>query len=221
MTILMRTLLPSQRRVLLLLQLAGTAAALAWVPGNAAKLAVMVVIWLVGFGRVSRVELCIMLAVDLLFTGMNLGALHQGIFSFEHPDILGMPLYEFFMWGFYVVHTIRFVGGPPPRGRLAVALVMAAIFAVPFSTIAEPHLLLLATAIALAVSLAVFHEPQDFAYAGYMLFVGAVIECVGVGSGQWHYPDSPLGGVPLWFVTMWSGIGLFVRRLLVRIAPNQ
>jgi hypothetical protein len=48
-----------------------------------------------------------------------------------------------------------------------------------------------------------------------MAALGALIEYVDVWTGQWHYPGHPYGGVPLWFVTMWAGVGLFARRLIL------
>jgi len=42
-----------------------------------------------------------------------------------------------------------------------------------------------------------------------------------VHSGQWGYPGNPPGGVPLWFITMWGGIGLFMRRLIVPILERN
>jgi hypothetical protein len=176
----------------------------------------MIIVWLLGFRSLSRNDLLLMLGVNTLFTIMNLGALRQGIFAFQNPDLLGLPIYEFFMWGFYVVHTMRFVGGLPTRSPLIWVMVMAVAFAIPFTTIADPKLLLLVTAIILAICFVFYHEPADFAYAGYMIFVGAVIEYTGVCTGQWHYPAPPPGGVPLWFITMWGGIGFFVRSLLLR-----
>jgi len=71
------------------------------------------------------------------------------------------------------------------------------------------------TGIILAVALAAFHQRLDLAYAGYMILVGALVEYTGVWSGQWGYPGDPPGGVPLWFLTMWGGVGLFTRRLVV------
>lgn len=211
----MQNLQQAQRRIRLLFQLVGTAVALGWVPGNAAKLITMAIIWLIGFGYISWRELLVMFAINGLFLVMNLGALRQGVFQFSYPDVLGLPVYEYFMWGFYVLHTFRFWQLPHPRGSLVRALIMAVLFALPFSTIADAGLLFLATAGVLAASFALFHEPADFAYAGYMVVVGALIEYVGVGTGQWHYPSPPYGGVPFWFVTMWCGVGLFSRRLFL------
>ena len=48
---------------------------------------------------------------------MNQVALKQGTFVFDHPDLLGMPAYEFLTWGFYTLHTMRFLNGLPPQGR--------------------------------------------------------------------------------------------------------
>lgn len=67
----------------------------------------------------------------------------------------------------------------------------------------------------LAVCLALFNQRMDFAYAGYMAALGALFEYVGVWTDQWHYPGLPIGGVPVWFVTMWGGVGLFTRRLIL------
>jgi hypothetical protein len=58
-----------------------------------------------------------MAAVNLLFVLMNQAALKQGTFVFAHPDFLGMPAYEFLTWGFYTLHAMRFLNGPPPQGR--------------------------------------------------------------------------------------------------------
>jgi hypothetical protein len=88
---------------------------------------------------------------------MNQAALKQGIFAFNHPDFLGMPAYEFLTWGFYTLHTLRFLNGPPPQGRWITALVAAGAFALAFGTIADPNLLFLATASMLVVFFAMYH----------------------------------------------------------------
>ncbi|HTV45041.1 MAG TPA: hypothetical protein VMF05_06960 [Stellaceae bacterium] len=201
--------------LLLLGQLAATAAALAWVPGNPAKLATMVAIWWVGFGRLTGAEFLAACAVDSAFVVMNRAALDQGLFRFDHPDLFGMPYYEYLAWGFYTLHAIRLIGGRPANGNLYFAAGAAAVFALPFATIADRSALLPASAILLASCLALFHEFNDVLYAGYMAGLGVLIEHVGVSTGQWQYPDPPWGGVPLWSLTMWAGVGLFTRRLIL------
>jgi hypothetical protein len=176
----------------------------------------MLPVWLLGFGALSRRELLMMLLVNALFIGMNSAALSRGVFRFAHPDLWGMPAYEFFMWGFYVLHTARFVGSAGARpGRFGLALGLALVFSLPFSLTADPMLLLGASGAVLLASLAFLHQPKDLASLAYMIVVGAVIEYVGVSTGQWSYPHPPQGGVPLWFITMWGGVGLFSRRLFV------
>lgn len=204
-------------RSILMVQFVTTAGVLGWVPGNGAKLIAMGAVWVLGFGRIAVGELALMAAVDALFVVMNVMALKRGIFAFNHPDFLGMPVYEFLMWGFYALHTIRFLDGPGPRGHTIQAIAAAVVFALPFAMIAEPNPLLAASAAALAAAVALFHERMDLAYACYMAVLGAVIEHVGVATGQWHYPGQPGGGVPLWFITMWAGVGLFTRRLVLPV----
>ena len=200
-------------RLRLILQLLATLAVLAWLPGNALKLFAFLLIWALGFGRISGPELLLMIGINTLFVLMNLGALHQGVFRFNRPDALGMPMYEFVMWGFYVLNALHFLDGRPPRGRSWLALGLAALFALPFSTVGDATALTLVSAAILALCLALYHEPMDLAYVGYMIAMGAAIEYVGVATWQWTYPGS--GGVPLWFATMWGGVGLFSRRLLL------
>jgi len=202
-------------RIRLALQLLGTIAILAWVPGNAAKLLAFLVLWALGFGRISRPELMLMVGVNALFVFMNYGALGRGIFHFTSPDALRMPLYEFVMWGFYVLNTLRFVGGDPPRGKPWLALLMAVLFSLPFAVISDAGTLTVASGLALVIGLALYHQPKDFAYVAYMVIIGALIEYVGVATGEWSYPGNPPGGVPLWFISMWGGVGLFTRRLLL------
>lgn len=204
-------------RSLLLLQVPVTLAILAWVPGNLGKLASLLLLWAVTFRRLSQHEVVFFLTVCLFFTVMNAASLSQGIFSFTNPDLLGMPVYELFMWGFYLLHTRRLLAGPAPLGRRVVIWVLALFYATAFATIPDGRILLVVTGTLLFIGLIMFHEPLDVAYIGYFILMGAAIEYTGVYSGQWHYPGSPPGGVPFWFITLWGGVGLFLRRLILPI----
>jgi hypothetical protein len=195
-------------------QLAGTCIVLAFVPGNFAKLAALLVLWALTFGRWSRREAIAGLGVCLIFTAMDVEMLRRGVFAFRDPDWAGLPSWEFVIWGFYVLHAARTLGGYATGGRLALAAVLAIAFSVPFVVIADPFVLAAVSAAMLAIALSTFHHRLDFAYAGYMAFVGLLIEYTGVASGQWRYPDAPAGGVPLWSLPMWAGIGVFVRRIV-------
>ena len=202
-------------RILLGLQLVLTLALLALVPGGWAKLLGFLICWLLTFGAIRRRELFIYISVSALFSLMDIMAVRQGVFRFYAPDFLGLPVWEFFMWGFYVFHCMRLLGGAVPRVSRFAVVALAVLFAIPFMTLTDSWMLLAASGAVLAIALAFFHERADLVYVGYMIIVGALIEYVGVWSGQWRYPGDPIGGVPLWFISMWGGIGLFTRRLIV------
>lgn len=210
-------LLPSFDRVRdALLQVLWTLVVLAYVPGNALKAAVLTLGWALLFWPIARQELLVAFGVCLFFTSMNASALKQGIFKFSNPDLLGMPVYELFMWGFYLTHVDRlWRAGRPAMARPLVAWVLALFFSAAFSVITDQQVLFAVTAIILLIAFAVFREPMDLAYAGHMVLLGAMIEYLGVHFGEWTYPLDVPGGVPPWFVTMWAGIGLFYRRLII------
>jgi hypothetical protein len=190
---------------------------------GALKLAAFVAIWALTFRRLSLREALCFLAVSGLFSIMDIVAVRQGLLTFLRPDFAGLPVWEFFMWGFYVLHMLRTWDGPAPSPNRRLVLPLAVLFAVPFAVVNESPILLLATGAILAVAVFFFHEPQDLVYAGYALLLGAAVEYVGVWTGQWQYPAHPVGGVELWFTTMWAGIGLFTRRLLLplTVQPND
>jgi hypothetical protein len=208
------------RRPVLAAQLLLTAVILAWIPGNATKLVVMLLVWAIGFGRLSRAELILMIGTNAVFIPMDIATVHQGAFRFTAPDLLGLPYYEFLMWSFYVLNTIRFWGPERPRaGSIALAVGLAVLFALPFSLIRNYQLLFLASGVVLAIGIGFFHERRDIAFVSYMIAMGGIMEYAGVWSGQWRYDGPTVGGVPLWFATMWGGVGLFVHRLWLPLVP--
>ncbi len=208
-------MIPAVDRLIAAAQLGLTLVVLAFVPTNPGKLLAFLAVWGITFWRLTRRELVCFCAICVLFSLMDVAASAKGVFRFSHPDLAGLPVWEFFMWGFYLLHVVRMVGGPTPSGDRRVVLALALITAVPFMTITDPTLLLLVSSAALALTLAFFHERYDWAYIGYMIFVGAAVEYVGTWTGLWSYPNAPPGGVELWFVTMWGGVGLFARRLVL------
>ena len=201
----------------LLLQVPAALAIIAWVPTNWGKLAAFGLMWALTFRKLSKPETIFYIGVCVFFTAMNAASLKQGIFAFTEPDLLGMPVYELFMWGFYLLHVKRVLDGPAPQSKPAVVWTLALLYAGAFATISDARMLLLVTGILLVIGLFLFHEPLDLAYTGYLILLGAAIEYTGVRSGQWLYPDAPLGGVPLWFITLWGGVGLFLRRLILPV----
>lgn len=205
----------------LTVQLFGTILVLVAVPSSLAQAVLLLAWWALTFGPRDWREVLFFILACAFFTGMNALALRQGIFAFGTADVLGMPWYELFMWGFYNLHILRMLGGPVPGSRRPAAWILAGLFALCFAVVSDPHLLFTATALVLSVALLFFHGRWDLAYLGYAALLGAAIEYAGVWSGQWHYPGAPPGGVPAWFVTLWAGVGLFLRRLVVPVLANS
>jgi hypothetical protein len=213
---------PNERVRRALLQVGVTLVVLAWVPGSAAKTLVLLGLWALLFWPLSRVEWLMAGGVCLFFTGMNASALKQGIFQFREPDVLGMPVWELFMWGFYLLHVYRFWGDAvaADRRKTVLAWILGLLFAAAFAVITNQSQLFIVTVVVLLVAFGFFHDRLDLAYAGHMVLLGACIEYVGVHSGEWSYPLDVPGGVPPWFVTMWGGIGLFFRRLVLPLMSS-
>lgn len=202
----------AQAKLILVLQLLVTLAILAWLPGNLLKLACLLALWALTFWPITLGEAVFFLCVSVFFTFMNAMSLQQGIFQFTSPDILRMPWYELPMWGFYTLHTRRVLGGTPPAVTRS-AWVLALAYAAAFGTIQDADVLLMVSGSLLVVALVIFHTREDLLYTFYMIGLGACIEFTGVLSGEWSYPGDPVGGVPLWFITLWGGVGLFLWRL--------
>ena len=206
-----------QTQLRLAAQLLGTLTILIWVPSTALQAVLLLGWWYLTFRPVEKVELIFFAGICVFFTAMNYVTLRQGIFEFTEQDLLLMPYFELFMWGFYLLHAIRMLDGPTPPHRPLVIWPLALLYAAAFGLITDYTALFLVTAGLLGVAFYFFHDRYDLAYAGYLTLVGAAIEYAGVHSGHWSYPEDPVGGVPLWFITLWAGVGLFLRRLVLPI----
>ncbi|KAG2377741.1 hypothetical protein C9374_008826 [Naegleria lovaniensis] len=78
---------------------------------NYIKTLYLFIAWGVSFQFDIRVyELCFCMCVNVLFIALNYNALSKGIFQFTSQDFLLQPVWEFFMWGFYVLHAMRSLG---------------------------------------------------------------------------------------------------------------
>jgi hypothetical protein len=209
------------RGSILLIQPLGTVAILLLVPENLLKAALLLAWWGLTFGRLSRDETLLFLFTCLFFSFMDIMSLRQGIFAFSRPDLLGMPYYEFFMWGFYVLHTLRLLNGAAPKGMRLPVWLLTLAFSLCFALIPDQVVLFAATAILLGIGLILFHERLDLAYMGYMVVLGTIMEWSGVLGDEWYYPANPWGSVPLWSITLWGGVGLLLRRLILPILARR
>jgi hypothetical protein len=210
-----RALFKNKSQTLLLLQIPCFLLILVFVPTNIGKLFFFVILWALTFTKLTKKEWIFVTFVCFLFTGLNIPAVAHEIFAFSKPDLFGLPVYEFFTWGFYLLHAKRLLGGPTPKGNWWLVLLLVILFSLCFVLVSDTAILLVMSFIVLGVSILFYHEPMDFLYIGYFLLMGTLIEYTGVLSGEWHYFNSPLGGVPFWYITLWGGTGLFLRRLIL------
>jgi hypothetical protein len=199
-----------------LIQISLTLSILASPLSNLTKTILFLVVWLLTFWPLKPAEIIYFFCMNLFFSVMDIQTLQKGGFQFARPDFLGMPLWEFFMWGFYLLATVRLVGNQPPthtHQKRFLLWAFAIAFGLSFSMISDSTLLFLTTGAILALCLCVFCEKADYQYTAAMIILGTLVEYIGVWSGNWMYPDRPPGGVPLWFITMWGGVGFFARRI--------
>lgn len=178
--------------------------------------------WFLLFRPLNREDIIIFFIASLFFLVQNYAVLKSGGFSFRHKDILLMPYYEPFMWGFYYLFMKRFIAEPSENCRLqwkAFAGLVLTGFA--FSFFAKnSDTLFISTLVSTSVLLILFHERYDLYYALYALVLGFIIEMFGVSAGLWTYPVPDFLGIPYWFATMWISVGILGRRLLIPLSER-
>jgi len=200
--------------------LVATLAAIRYIGSSATALLILLPFWAVIFRPWNRTELIMFCVASLFFLIQNFAVLQAGGFSFTHRDIMLMPYYEPFLWGFYYLDMKRFVsegkGSPRLEWKGFAGLLLTALA---FSLFAgNSRLLFDASLVSVVILLAMFHERLDIHYALYSLGLGFTVEIAGVFSGLWKYPEPDFLGIPYWFATMWISVGLLGRRFLIPLA---
>ncbi len=207
-----------RERWAIFLQLPITLAILAAPIEQIGKAVLLLLVWAVTFRRLSLSDALLFVLASAVFTVMNILAIQGGVFRFENPTLATLPAYEFFMWGFYFLHMRRLLAHEE-RVLTWSAGLGTLVFALPFLVFTghSTHLILLLAALALL--LALFHSKGDIMYGVYAVLLGLAIEWVGVTTGEWSYPGSPLS-VPPWSYVMWAGCGILLRRFAAPLADT-
>jgi hypothetical protein len=203
------------KRSLAAAQITFTLAVLAFVPGNFAKLALLLIGWILTFRQLTRKEWMAVIAINIIFVLNDIGAIKNGFFLFNEPDALGLPVWEFFMWGFYLLHLARLF---PPKQIPVVdvkVIVLAVVFSVLFAVVPDRSLLLALTVLVLTITLGLYRCREDFIYCAYMMLIGIAFEFVGIYFRLWSYPERNYWTALLQFEVMWGASGVFFRRLLI------
>lgn len=207
-----------RQRVRVVSGLVLTLALLHFVPNRLLVLFLMTGLWSVLFFPLSRSELVAFTLAALFFLLQNYVCLKAGLFEFQFKDVLLMPYYEPFLWGFYFITLKRAISGVSRDpvtvdARSVAGLVVTSLAFSLFSF--DPRVLLVATACSTTFLLVMFHERIDLWYALCALALGFIIELFGVSTDLWSYPTSDFLGIPYWFATMWMSAGLLGRRFLI------
>lgn len=219
------------KSTLLVFQLGLTLVILAIVPGNFLKAGLLLPLWWVSFGGLSRREMGAFLMINLLFVISDIGAIQNGFFQFTSPDVFGLPIWEFFMWGFYLLHSHRMFPVKAPRLLDLKLLALALVFSQLFAVVSDQQLLLVLTSAVLAISLFFYHAKDDLLYCGYLMMMGIATEYVGLHYNLWGYPGRDYQTALIQFVVMWGASGLYFRHIMgpwlrtrvvtLRVYPEQ
>lgn len=194
---------------------------LSFIENSFLVLLALISLWFFFYYPLKSVEVVACLIAGVFFLGQNYAVLKSGGFEFSQKDILLMPCYEPFLWGFYYLNIRRFFKGVDPdipalRWKAVAGLVATGIAFSFFS--ANSQYLLIASSISTAIVLILFHSSLDFAYGLYGLLMGLFVELVGVTTGHWSYPDPDFMGIPYWFANMWISVAVLGRRFLFPLA---
>ena len=209
--------MPYSQKIRVLLALVCTLGILYTVVHSLAVFAVLVAFWAIIFYPWRLAEVFSFAIAAIFFLFQNYVCLKAGIFEFKVKDVLLMPYYEPFLWGFYFTALKRFVSGERKTLRFQTqSLVGLLVTAVAFSLFSRtPSLFFPATMISTLVLFGLFHTRLDFYYAGCSLILGFIVELFGVSTGLWSYPAPDFLGIPYWFATMWINVGLLGYRFLI------
>ena len=199
-----------------LLSLACTLAIVYLVPHTFVALISLLLFWSVIFYPWRSEELWSFGIAAVFFLFQNYVCLKAGLFEFKSKDMLLMPYYEPFLWGFYFTALKRFIStGKPSLPFEKKSVIGLLVTSVAFSVFSRSPSLFLATTLSTLFLLALFHTRRDIYYAAYALALGLIIELFGVSTGLWSYAAPDFLGIPYWFATMWISAGLLGGRFLI------
>lgn len=159
-------------------------------------------------------EIAMIIIANIVFVVSDIAAVQSGFFKFTNPDLFGLPYWEFFAWGFWILYMYRLLPKHFPSNLQLAAVIGGVLFSQAFGIIESRELLLLVTILIIIVSLKFLHTINDYLYLGYLALVGMAVETVGLYFNLWTYPNSNLVLAAVQFVVMWAGVGLYFRNII-------
>jgi hypothetical protein len=206
-----------------LLGLPCTLGVIYFVPQSALVLMILSVFWWLLFHPWELEEILLFFTAAAFFLFQNYFSLSARIFEFKVKDVLLMPLYEPFLWGFYFMTLKRIVSGNETshvhRNSLDIkGAIGLLITSATFSLFSRTSWFFAATVLSSVGLFVLFHTKRDFSYAGASLLLGLIVELFGVSTGFWFYPAPDFLGIPYWFAPMWISVGLLGWRFLIPLS---
>lgn len=201
---------------MLLLSVVLTGLTFFWLSDNLLILLLLLINWGVLLRPFTKSDLILFVMGQLIFVPNNIMAVKNGTFTFTQPDLLGLPVWEYFMWGYYFVVVQRWCQGTPKVGTaLKKWMGGAVLFAMCFSSVQNMNILLFSSCLIVLTALLRARDPMTFKYFIVMVGMGTIVEAAGLAAGHWTYPQGHIGGLPLWYIPMWGGTGVFFHKIAV------
>lgn len=187
-----------------------------FIQDNLLKTFLLFFLWILSFWPLSIKDIVYFVISSLVFTLSNYGALQNLTFEFKEKDILLMPYNELFMWGFYCLNAYRFHKEKTiifPQHKLKWFLLFTVVFASSFSFFQNETYLFVFLMILLAIFSLIFRSKYLASYILYFLFMGIVVESLGLRFGLWKYPRALYFEAPIWAPLMWMNIGAIMSQV--------
>lgn len=181
---------------------------------NLLKLIFCIFSFLLVFKRLNLLEWSLFFGVSVFFTFMNAMAIQNGVFQFLSPDFLGLPWYEFLMWGMYVLHLKRFVeiyfADELNNFKISyydfICLFLVAIF---FSVCGLKWQITILPLLVNIFYLTYKNSKLLWLSYLYFIFMGGVLEFIGTRYLEWSYPSPDIAGVPLWYINVFGSFAIY------------
>ncbi len=169
---------------------------------NYFKTLLFLINWFVWLRPFSWVETVTFIIININIVIMEVQVVQKGYFSFTQPDVWGLPLWEFFMWGYFGLVSSRLCPNITFHWSSAI---WALLFSSTFQFVTDQFLLFVLTLI-LTISMVIHFGRSALRIGIFALVFGCIFEWLGLATQQWQYSHSDtVLQFPLWGLTMWAG----------------
>lgn len=166
------------------------------------KALMFLLVWFFCLRPFRKIELAVFVVVNLICATMDAEAIKNNLFYFKNPDLMSLPFWEFFMWGYFAILSYRLC---PNLNFRFINLLLLIAFQASFALVKNQELLLgLSSAATLA--LLFFAGRPTWIVAIWALVFGITFEWIGSLTNQWGYLQYvDFLKMPWWGIPMWVG----------------